>query len=729
LADAGSRSAVEKQQSRHPDHKKFRPDIEGLRAVAVLAVVLFHAEMPGISGGFVGVDVFFVISGFLITGLLWRETSNTGTVRLLSFYGARARRLLPASATVGVFIMVSSALVLPPLEARTVMEDGIASALYVSNYRFALQGVEYLASLAPPSPFQHYWSLGVEEQFYLVWAPLMLGAVWLIRWVRARRRVRTETATTRGAYLAVLTLVAAVSLAVSLAATYWAPSLAFFSLPTRAWQLAAGGLVALTVTHWHRLPTRAAVIVGWAGLALIVVACFCLSQTTLYPGVAAILPTLGAVLVIGAGCATPTLGCGRVLGLRPMQWLGRISYSLYLWHWPILLLLLWSIAPVVGHTLLLGTGGILFSIGLAVLTLRFIENPLRFSPKIRNSPGRSLALGGVATVVAVCVGFALQAPQPVGRGAPAKALTVATVPLPAGAGPAAQDAAVRQAFAQVQAAVALSAELKAVPSNLEPSLASAARKDQRLTDDGCVRSFLEVAQPECAMGDTSSSTSIALVGDSNAAMWNPAFRQAAEQHHWRLEALSKAGCPMLDLPMLNPILGREYSECEEWRAGIVARLQAEHPKLVVLSMLRRYGPKYGWSVGFTSYESAWLESLTRVVKQMRSIGAQVLVLGPIPDPLAPIPDCLSVHLDDATACAPARSKAVTVDGIAAEAVATKAGGGEYVDISDLFCTTDRCPVIVGNTLVYLDRNHVTNQYSEALAPVMGALAARALAQG
>jgi len=728
LADAGSRSTVEKQQSRHPEHKEFRPDIEGLRAVAVLAVVLFHAEIPGISGGYVGVDVFFVISGFLITGLLWRETSTTGTVRLLSFYGARARRLLPASATVGVFIMVSSALVLYPLESRVVLDDGIASALYVSNYRFALQGVEYLASLAPPSPFQHYWSLGVEEQFYLVWAPLMLGTVWLIRWVRARRRTGTETAAAQGPYLVVLALVAAVSFALSLAATYWAPSLAFFSLPTRAWQLAAGGLIALTVVHWRRLPSRAAMIIGWAGLALIVVACFCLSQTTLYPGVAAILPTLGAVLVIGAGCATPTLGCGRVLGLRPMQWLGRISYSLYLWHWPILLLLLSSIVPAVGHALLLGIGGILFSIGLAALTLRFIENPLRFAPKIRNSPGRSLALGGVATAVAVCVGLSLQPPDPVGRGNPAQAMTVNTVPVPVGAGLAAHDAAVRRAFAQVQAAVAASADLRAVPSNLEPSLASAARtKDNWLSEGGCVLGFLEVAQPECAMGDANSSTSIALVGDSNAAMWNPAFRQAAEQHHWRLEALSKAGCPMLDLPMLNPVLGREYSECEAWRAGIVTRLQAEHPQLVVLSMWRRYGLKNGWAEGFASYESAWLDSLTRVVTQMRGTGAQVLVLGPIPDPLAPVPDCLSVHLDDATACAPARSKAVNVDGIAAESAATKAGGGQYATITDLFCTAERCPVIVGNTLVYFDVNHITLAYARLLGPAIGALTERALA--
>ena len=189
-----------------------------MRAVAVLAVVLFHADVPGVGGGFVGVDVFFVISGFLITGLLWREVSTTGTVRLRRFYGARARRLLPASATVGVVTMIASAVLLPPLQARTVFGDGIASALYVSNYWFILQGVDYFAGHLPPSPFQHYWSLGVEEQFYLVWPALIIGTAWLIR--RVRRRTRAEATSSQRPYLVVLALVAAVSFALSLVVTY-----------------------------------------------------------------------------------------------------------------------------------------------------------------------------------------------------------------------------------------------------------------------------------------------------------------------------------------------------------------------------------------------------------------------------------------------------------------------------------------------------------------------------
>jgi hypothetical protein len=282
----------------------------------------------------------------------------------------------------------------------------------------------------------------------------------------------------------------------------------------------------------------------------------------------------------------------------------------------------------------------------------------------------------------------------------------------------------------VQTAVASSAGLDDVPSNLDPPLADAAGEaKQRIYLNGCLRNYLQVGQPECATGDTASTTTVALVGDSNAAMWSPGWERVATQRHWRLETLAKGGCPLLDSPIFSYMLHRDYTECKQWRAEITARLRTEHPKLIVLSMFRLQDDRYGHPSGFTSYDPAYIDSLTRSVQQLRNTGAQVLVLGPIPDPQSNVPTCLSVHLDDATVCSSKRSVAVNEPGIAAESAAVKAGGGQYADLTELFCTAERCPGIVGSTPVYIDRNHVTLEYAGLLAPVLGALADRAFVAG
>jgi peptidoglycan/LPS O-acetylase OafA/YrhL len=704
-------------------HTGFRPDIEGLRAVAVVAVVLFHAGVPGVGGGFIGVDVFFVISGFLITGLLWREVGARGTVRLRKFYGARARRLLPASAAVGVVTVIASVVLLLPLQARDVIGDCIASALYVGNIWFVIQATDYFSNDQTPSPFQHYWSLGVEEQFYLVWPAVMIGTAWLIRLVR--RRTRTHGTSTRP-YLAVLVLIAVASFAASLAITYMWPPAAFFLMPTRAWQLALGGLVALTAIQWRRIPAPLAAAAGWGGLVLILLTCNRLGGMTPYPGTAALLPVLGAVLVIGAGCAAPSQGVGRVLALPPIRAIGRVSYSWYLWHWPVLVLA----APLLGHPLGLveRLATVIISAVLAVFTLRFIENPLRFAPSVNRSAARSLALGGAATALAACVGVVLMIwiPVPVGHGPAAPTPTVTTTHPGTRDNTDDYDAAVQHAFAQVQTAVAASANLTAVPSNLNPPLADATNERTAMMLKGCLRTPFQDGQPECATGDTTSSTTVALVGDSNAAMWGQAFQQVAQDRRWRLETLTRQGCPLLKLRFVSPQLRREYTECEQWSAQIVDRLRAEHPPLVVLSITRQYGRT---GEGISSYGPAWIDSLTRLVQDLRGSGSRVLVLGPIPDPGSVVPVCLSGHLDDAMVCSPARSKAVNDNGIAAETAATNVGGGRYADLTALFCSATRCPVIVGNTLVYLDKIHLTIEYSRLLAPVLETLADRALMSG
>ncbi|WP_454793249.1 acyltransferase family protein [Mycolicibacterium lutetiense] len=687
-------------------NKQFRPDIEGLRAVAVLAVVLFHAGVPGFGGGFIGVDVFFVVSGFLITGLLWREASDTGTVRMARFYAGRARRLLPAAALVLVTTSMAATLLLPPLQARSVLADAIASALYAGNYRFAVEGTDYLAAETAASPLQHYWSLGVEEQFYLLWPALILGTTWLL--TRTGRGTRSAVP-----YTCVLAVVAGASLALSLAWTQTMPPWAFFSLPTRAWELAAGGLIALTAAHWRTLPPVCAALVGWGGLVLILATCTQLGTATPYPGSAAVLPVMGTALVIGAGCAIPDLGVGRLLSKPAMRGIGRLSYSWYLWHWPVLLL-----APALfGHGL--GLAGrlamMVMSLGLAVLTLHLVENPARFAAALRASSWRSLAVGATATGVAVCAGLVLLAVRPVPTGSGPAAVSVAAI------GPARVAAPALTPEQQVQAAVAASAQLGAVPSNLSPPLDNITKPEAFV--NGCVLSWQDVVVPDCASGNIASATTVALIGDSHAGMWQPALETAAQQRGWRLETFAKVTCPPMKLPILSPYLGREFTECQQWRADVLARIAKERPALIVLDMVRRYGADFG----FVSYDRTWLDGLTRLVSQLRGTGARVLVLGPVPDPHTTVPTCLSAHMDDASACAPDRSIAVNDKGIAAETAAVQAGGGQYARLDQFFCTDRRCPVIIGNTLVFRDDNHITAEYAQLLSPVLDRLAVSALA--
>ena len=346
-----------------------------------------------------------MLSGFLITGLLVRELHKTGTVSLSSFYARRARRLLPAAALCLIVTVVVSAIVMPPLLVPGVAGDGVAAALYASNIRFAIEATDYLQAEGPPSPLLHYWSLGVEEQFYLFWPALLLlltrGAGDLVR---------------RVALIAAVVGIA--SFVLSLWLTTANQPWAFFSLPTRAWELGIGALLAVSVTRLARLPARIAAVAGWLGLAMVALSAFVIQPTTPFPGTAALLPTVGSALVILGGISQPAMGPVMVLGVRPLRFLGKISYSLYLWHWPIIVLPAYALATELPLAATVGLALVAIPVGWA--SQRWVEDPIRHGWFVGLVPRRNLALAGTLTLLLVASSVA------VGRAVESNLATAAT---------------------------------------------------------------------------------------------------------------------------------------------------------------------------------------------------------------------------------------------------------------------------------------------------------------
>lgn len=374
-----------------PGDRTFRPDVQGLRALAIALVVLFHAGVPGITGGFVGVDVFFVVSGFVITGLLLRERGATGRNSVLAFYGRRARRILPAATLVIILSVLATYHWLGFLTGNNTATDGRYASLFVVNFHFISEGTNYLASQLPPSPLQNYWSLSVEEQFYVVYPALFIGVA-AVAWRRVSLAKRLA---------AVLTCGIVASFAWSIVQTSSNPTAAFFSPFTRAWELALGGLVAVGSSWFRRIPGRVAAAATWLGLAGILTSAFLYSAATPYPGSAVALPVLSTAALIAAGTAVPGLGVESVLGVRPLQWLGDISYSLYLWHFPLLIIPM----EYAGHQLSVkdNLGWVALAVVLAYASYRLLENPLRHARRLRKSWRLSIGMGLLLIAISVAL--------------------------------------------------------------------------------------------------------------------------------------------------------------------------------------------------------------------------------------------------------------------------------------------------------------------------------------
>ncbi|MEO8247670.1 MAG: acyltransferase family protein [Chloroflexota bacterium] len=704
------------QRGRKPaDGDGFRPDLEGLRAVAVLLVLAFHARVPGIGGGFVGVDVFFVLSGFLITRLLLRERSQSGTISLPTFYARRARRLLPASLFVLLVTLVAAVIVLPPLQVVDVGGDIAAAALYVSNLRFGLQATDYFQAAQAPSPVLHYWSLGVEEQFYVLWPAIILlvghGAA------RVRRRVGPSViAISIGSFLLALWLTGANQ--------PWA----FYSLPTRAWELGLGAILAVQAARLSTIPVALSAVLGWAGLGLVVLSGVVVSVDTPFPGTAALMPTVGSALVILAGARSNQLGAGRLLGTALPCFLGRISYSLYLWHWPLLILP----EAAIGQPLPWWGRGtmVLVAIGLAALTQRWVEDPLRRGRIIGTLPRRNLAMAGAFSLIVAVASVGLGAVTVAGLGG--------------GGGNAAADEANLHSILGAAPSVARSARTstsasagppsptlvasptppmtvdRPVPADLRPSLAEAHGDFTLAGVQGCFVLVEGTSSPACIYGDPQGSRTAVLFGDSHALSWFPAVDRIATANGWRLINLTKTACGAADVVQWLSSLRRTYAECSQWRTDSFARIARERPALVILTSSRGLAIVEGDRVLHGAEAVApWQAGLERTISRIASPDTKVTVIGDTPRSAFDLPVCLSKHRDSIVACATPYTDAVAPDWVAAGAAAAAAGDATFIDPTAWICPSRPCPPVVGNFLVFRDLQHLATPFSAALAEYLG----------
>ena len=675
----------------------FRGDVQGLRAVAVLLVLLYHAGVSFLPGGFIGVDVFFVISGFLITGLIVREIESTGRLSLSRFYARRARRLLPATAVIFVFVAVMTLAVLPVTRWENIAQDLSAASLYVINWTLAARSIDYLSQGVAESPLQHFWSLAVEEQFYVLWPLLIVALVWLLR------RTSSARAVTRGHLATGLLAITVPSLLWSWHLTSTDPGRAYFVTTTRLWELGIGALLAVGATQIARIPPLARTLAGWAGLAAIALAAWKFTAATPFPGTAALVPTLGAAAVLAAGLGT-SKGL-HLLRIPTMRDIGTLSYSLYLWHWPLLVAATAIWGDQDGHlwlpTALLVVG---FSAVPAWLTYSLIEKPLHHNRFLAATPWRA------ATLALICIGIGLGSAAVVNHQLTTQRNHSATAIGALGAAALGDNPTDSPAGVPVDS----------VPAFV-PAPQDASNDNADVYGDGCHQDQEDDKPLSCTYGDPKSDHVIALVGDSHAAQWQPALRLLAEDNGWRLDTYTKSACLFADVDVWLDAQNGAYTSCRSWGANVEKALAANPPDVVLTSESGGYAvARHGVEVSRPDADPILAEGLGRTWSQLRSQGSKVVVLIDTPWVGIEIPDCVALHPQALTTCAASRSTAVDKSARGFQQLALdKVRGTGSVDLVDYICPQTRCVPVICGVLVYRDSHHLTATYSKSLAAAIG----------
>lgn len=665
---------------------RTRPEIQALRAVAVGAVVLYHFWPPVVTGGYVGVDVFFAISGFLITAHLLREVDRTGRIGLARFWARRARRLLPASLLVLLVTAVAVLVWVPSIFWTTFFRETIASALYVENWVLAGESVDYLAANNVPTAVQHYWSLSAEEQFYLIWPLLIIAGIWLAS--RLRRWPR------RRSILTILTVVTVASLVSSIVLTTTAPSIAYFITPTRAWEFGLGGLLAVVVDSFDGRFDRLRPFVAWAGWIAIAIAVFRFTAGTPFPGYTALLPVGGALAVIWAGSPRQRWAPTALAGIRPVQWTGDVSYSIYLWHWPLLI-----VAPyALGHaTLTLVEKLVLLAstVVLAWLTRRWVEDPVRKAPLLSSrKPRWTFLAAGVAMLIVVVPSVAgssiVQANQ-------------------------ARDAGVRKTLTASSCFGAASMDPTRDCSHAtfpvlspDPALAPQDSPDIYFTDPPCFATGTTVAT--CSFGDPTSSTRVALIGDSHAAQWEPALRELAEKHGWDLELYLKTNCAFTDAQR-----SAQYAPCAAWSSALQKKLAASKSFDVVLTSFFADNLNIEVGKGLVS-RSAAEAGFQQVWQPLVDRGSTIIVIHDTPHMSSSTTVCVATKGSSKTCDVPSAAALAAPD--LQYAAAANMAGVLRLDLNDWLCTPSICKAVIGGVAVRTDPYHITKTYSQTMTPYL-----------
>lgn len=709
-----------RRQRRRAERANQRLDIQGLRMVAVLTVFASHLwGWP--RGGFIGVDVFFVISGFLITGNLMRTAERSGNISFKQFYWHRVRRIVPAATVVLLLTYSASLFAFQGFRSHQIGIDALFAFFFMSNWRFAVEKTDYFAGGNAVSPVQHYWSLSIEEQFYFVWPAL----IFLIGVIAARkawghdRRMRLTGFVMAG--------VVAASLAWAIRQTAAAPAWAYFDTFVRVWELGVGALLATAVGVLSRVPASVKPWLSWLGLGVIVASVFLISESSIgFPAPWSLLPVAGSAMVIAAGVG----GEPRFQAFlrNPVSvYVGNISYSLYLVHWPVIVIL--AVLMPAGRPFFVAA--LALSFGLAVASFHFVESPLRYGnwtklrafvkdvQRRRYAPQKSSRLAAVGALSLITVALWAFAVRPeVPRQTPPTVIAEPASKMdPSGKGP---DMGPLTVGLQQEIARALAAT-EWPP--LDPSMESAMSTPESPLEVHACNAADPMDRTKCRWGSTSATTRVLLVGDSIALSYGGPLRDIAlgSGNRIQLQVAAMGGCEFVNAPVYNPD-PEIVSTCPGWTGRVVNAINDNRPDVVVISNL--YGTKrlVGSDQWMTPRE--WARALRQMIERFRANTKKVVLLS-APPADKNIRECYGARSSVPADCI-SQVNDIWRDISEVERDVAAAIGGTWIDSRPWFCNEGGyCPSFVGSTPTKLDTNHMTLAYGAKISSVIGEAFSRA----